>query len=206
MPVFLLWSVLMSSAAALVVWLDVSSPLRSVAVFSVCLAAALVARYQRTKTLRQPPAPPPLPLGREAIRADWSATAAPLAALTRGLVLVVDDDPISLEVMTANMRRHFEHVGTADSGRRAVEIFQLDHPEFVVLDYHMPGFSGASAIRAIRAMELENRDPPARIVVVTADVSAAAAEDCLSAGADAVFLKPYNFAQILATLRGTSAA
>lgn len=202
LPVFLLLSVLMSAAAALIVFLDASTPLRSVGVFSVCLVLALISRSRLAKTRKQQPPSAPA----AATLPDWSIAATPLPAVTRGLVLVVDDDPISREVMSANMRKHFEHVGTADSGIKAVEIFQLDHPEFVVLDYHMPGFTGAEAIKAIRALELQNSDPPARVIVVTADVSAAAAEDCLSAGADAVFLKPYNFAQILSTLRGQRTA
>jgi CheY-like chemotaxis protein len=67
-------------------------------------------------------------------------------------VLVVDDDPLTSEVVVATLRRAGHVVHTHDSGfGLAVAIHQIG-PDVVLLDVHMPGLSGTRSLQAAAAL------------------------------------------------------
>jgi CheY-like chemotaxis protein len=60
----------------------------------------------------------------------------------------------------------------------------------ILMDLHMPGLDGLSAVRAIRAHETRTGSPRARIIAVTADVLAETRAAAIGAGVDQVVEKP----------------
>lgn len=66
-------------------------------------------------------------------------------------VLIVDDDPVNLEVLATLLRRHGYRVLQALDGRRAHGIAAQARPDVVLLDVQMPGPDGYDTCRAIRA-------------------------------------------------------
>ena len=68
-------------------------------------------------------------------------------------VLVVDDIPAvaSLHGRFVSAHSACELVGTAGSGPDAVSAVTELRPDLVLLDVHLPGFSGLDALRAVRA-------------------------------------------------------
>ena len=85
-------------------------------------------------------------------------TAAPAAKLKSILnVLLVDDEPPVLEVLSRYLRCDGHSVATAESGREALEKFRHNFFDLVVLDRAMPDMSGDQTARFIKQA---NRDTP----------------------------------------------
>jgi signal transduction histidine kinase len=68
-------------------------------------------------------------------------------------VLIVDDEPRVLEVVSAYLRCDGHSVSTAGSGREALEKFQRNQFDLVVLDRVMPEMSGDQTARFIKQVK-----------------------------------------------------
>jgi DNA-binding NarL/FixJ family response regulator len=79
-------------------------------------------------------------------------------------ILIVDDHPI-MRVGIATMIEKYQElkvVGLAGSGEDAVRQYAQLHPDIVLLDLRLPGISGLTTLKSIRAS-----DPEAHIVILT---------------------------------------
>jgi CheY-like chemotaxis protein len=72
-------------------------------------------------------------------------------------VLVVDDDPDVRAFIAETLIDFGYEVRTADSGETGLSVFAAERPDLVVLDFIMPGLSGADV--ASRILK-DNRDQP----------------------------------------------
>ena len=66
-------------------------------------------------------------------------------------ILVVDDDADLLDVVSYVLQRRQFEVLTASNGVEALEVFQRERPDLVILDVNMPGLDGFEVCRRIRA-------------------------------------------------------
>ena len=108
-------------------------------------------------------------------------------------ILIVDDDPeIVLMLSTRLMKRGYK-VTTASDGRSALELAKRDRPELVLLDVMMPGKSGWEVARALK------QDPQTqgiKIVMVTAIGEQVNEITSPLYGADAHVDKPFEFEKL----------
>lgn len=65
-------------------------------------------------------------------------------------ILVADDDPHILDIISFALEKAGMRVVTADTGARAVEAFCHHQPDLVVLDINMPEMDGLEVCRALR--------------------------------------------------------
>jgi len=65
-------------------------------------------------------------------------------------VLCVDDETIGLRVRKLMLEGAGFNVLTATSGQQALEIFEQNHVDAVVLDYYMPGLNGGEVAAELR--------------------------------------------------------
>jgi CheY-like chemotaxis protein len=87
-------------------------------------------------------------------------------------VLVVDDDPKSVELIAVRIRAMASEVLRAYGGREAIEIARRELPDLIVLDLMMPDVDGFKVVEAL------NADPAtACIPVVVLTASTVSAED-----------------------------
>jgi signal transduction histidine kinase len=111
-------------------------------------------------------------------------------------ILIVDDEPANLTLLTTTLRRvGYEHLETAPSGEAALESARREPPDLVLLDLHMPGMDGFEVMAELRARSLQREYLP--IVVLTADASDEARRRALQEGATDFLTKPLDLLEIL---------
>ncbi len=120
---------------------------------------------------------------------------APVARLLR--VLLAEDNKVNQRVAAKILESRGHAVFLADTGRQAVDLFQKEAVDVILMDLQMPEMDGIEATRAIRRMEAGGHTP---IVALTAHAMTTDRERCLSAGMDDYLSKPINPERLIATV------
>jgi DNA-binding response OmpR family regulator len=110
-------------------------------------------------------------------------------------VLVVDDDPIVLDVVVRYLERDGFRTLTAADGDAARAMLERERPSLVVLDVMLPGIDGLSLCRWIRA----NSDLP--VILLTARGEEADRIVGLELGADDYVTKPFSPRELATRVR-----
>ena len=69
---------------------------------------------------------------------------------TAARILVVDDDPIALELVREALVEHGYRVTTVPSGSEALQEVRTDPPDLLILDLVMPGMTGGEVLKRLR--------------------------------------------------------
>lgn len=109
-------------------------------------------------------------------------------------ILVVDDEPKILEVISALLESKGFHVFPAESGGKALEIFDRENITLVVLDLMLPDISGEEVCRAIRR---KSRVP---VLMLTAKAEENDLLYGLEIGADDYITKPFSLKELYARM------
>jgi DNA-binding response OmpR family regulator len=110
-------------------------------------------------------------------------------------VLVVDDEPMVREVVTAYLERDGCKVTVADSGRAALEALRVSPPDLVVLDVMLPELDGLSVLTQLR----RSSDVP--VILLTARTEEPDRVLGLELGADDYVVKPFSPRELSARVR-----
>jgi two-component system phosphate regulon response regulator PhoB len=113
-------------------------------------------------------------------------------------VLVIDDDPNVVEVITANLEAEGYVVDTAVDGRDAWSHLTGELPDVVVLDWMLPGRSGIDLLADLRA-NAETKDLP--VVLLSAKARDEEIWAGWQAGANYYLTKPFQVEQLLYYLK-----
>jgi signal transduction histidine kinase len=131
----------------------------------------------------------------------WQARA-PLAltaeAVIAGTILLVDDDPTSIDALTGYLQDRVSVLQVARNGDEALALAASERPDVVLMDIRMPGMDGLEAMRRLRRMPACSNVP---IIAVTGLAMPGDRETCLAAGADEYFTKPFPPLVLLAAIR-----
>jgi len=114
--------------------------------------------------------------------------------------LVAEDNAVNRLVVTKALEREGHVVHSANNGREAVEAWQRDRFDLILMDCQMPEIDGYEATRAIRALE-RSTGGHTRIVAVTANAMKGDRERCLAAGMDEYLAKPLQREGLMRALR-----
>ena len=109
-------------------------------------------------------------------------------------VLVADDDPDILKVVTANLKAEGIVVETAANGLQALARAAQTAPDLIILDISMPGRNGLEVLEALRARPETAKIP---VVFLTARDSDADVWEGWKAGAAYYLTKPFDTAQLM---------
>jgi Amt family ammonium transporter len=113
-------------------------------------------------------------------------------------LLLVDDDPMNLDVLARRLVRKGYAVLTASSGLEALEMIDTRHVDAVLLDVMMPGLSGFETLRRLRLTRALSELP---VIMVTANDQSEDVVRALDLGANDYVTKPVDFPVVLARIR-----
>lgn len=114
---------------------------------------------------------------------------------SRGLVLVVDDQPANLRVVSTLLERQGFEVVVAEEGEAALSVAEARAPDLMLLDMMMPGMDGFGVMEEIRLRALLPRVP---VVFLTAAQDRALLLRAFEAGAVDYVVKPFIPEELLA--------
>jgi len=113
-------------------------------------------------------------------------------------ILVVEDHCINQMVCEDILVRNGYEVTVVMNGAEAVEAFQKDKYDLILMDIKMPEMDGITATKKIR--NLENQDQRIPIIALTALAAENEKVDCLNAGMDIHISKPFDPPQMIMTI------
>ncbi|MGE5172502.1 MAG: PAS domain S-box protein, partial [Betaproteobacteria bacterium] len=111
-----------------------------------------------------------------------------------GTILIVDDEPLVIELAGDILRRFGYTVLTAHGGEEAVQLFQQHSPEIVavLLDMVMPQMDGREVFRRLRTL-----NPEVKVIVSSGYSHDRDADYLLDQGASGFVQKPYRIAELI---------
>ena len=123
-----------------------------------------------------------------------------MSASTRSIsILVIDDDPTSLELAVAVLELERYVVRTATTAEQGLELAMLERPAVILMDLQFPvGMSGLEATRRLKAEPAAAAIP---IVALTASAMPQEEQAARDAGCDAYLTKPLDAQALRETLR-----
>jgi DNA-binding response OmpR family regulator len=111
-------------------------------------------------------------------------------------VIVVDDDVDTVEVFCEYLEiKDITVVGRGYNGKTAVELYEKFKPDIALLDVMMPEYDGFFGLANIRKI-----NPDAKVIMVTADLTADTEKKLKSLNASAVIYKPYEIDSVIDTI------
>jgi two-component system response regulator ResD len=111
-----------------------------------------------------------------------------------GTVLVVDDEPTIVEVVSRYLERAgYETLGAAD-GPEALRLAEEGDPDLIVLDLMLPGIDGLEVMRRLH----ERPRAPVPVILLTARGEESDRLVGLRRGADDYVVKPFSPAELVA--------
>lgn len=110
-------------------------------------------------------------------------------------ILIVDDIPSNRELIKSFLQ-FFENIKvvTAENGKKAVEISQIELPDLIFMDLKMPVMQGDEAMRILKSMPATKHIP---IVFITASALDFEEKAIINSGCDGFLKKPVSLKSLL---------
>ncbi len=113
-------------------------------------------------------------------------------------ILVVDDDPSALHLMTLTLQAEGYQVSTATNGLEALALAAGLQPDLIILDIMMPDMDGYEVCRRLRDAALTSHIP---VIMLTAKTQIRDKLEGFQVGADDYVLKPVDPSEVVARVR-----
>jgi two-component system response regulator GlrR len=114
-------------------------------------------------------------------------------------VMIVDDDPSLLTLLSIRLSSAGYRVDTADSGKRALALMPQFEPQTVITDLRMEGMDGMALFQSIK-----QRQPLLPVIILTAHGTIPDAVEATNRGVFAYLTKPFDSKQLVAELERAS--
>ncbi|MEY2631473.1 MAG: hypothetical protein RIR00_127, partial [Pseudomonadota bacterium] len=121
-------------------------------------------------------------------------------------ILLVEDNPVNQELARRLLEKRHHEVVIANNGAEAVDLFEKERFDAILMDVQMPVMDGMEATEAIRAREMRRSwvmsdgFRPIYIIAMTANAMAGDKERCLDIGMDDYVSKPVRSDDLFAAL------
>ena len=122
-----------------------------------------------------------------------------MAANLSGRVLIVDDDPADVQLLSNYLAGIVDEVRGLTDSRQVELVFASFQPDLIMLDLHMPEPDGLEVLRRLRSARLSLGFLP--VVMLTGDTGHVARNSALILGADEFLIKPLDREEVILRVR-----
>jgi len=110
------------------------------------------------------------------------------------VILVADDDPDIVELLSSRLEANSYKVITAYDAVCAVEMAHNEKPDLIILDIKMPGGGGVGALENLKLSRVTRNIP---VICISASTATGVCQEALDKGAKAFIAKPFDAEQLL---------
>jgi signal transduction histidine kinase/DNA-binding response OmpR family regulator/methyl-accepting chemotaxis protein len=114
-------------------------------------------------------------------------------------ILVVEDEPVNMLLITEVLRKMGVEVIKANNGREAIDMVTEHEPSLIFMDVNMPEMDGFEATGHIRKLPTGHKSVP--IIALTADAMKEDKERCLESGMNDYISKPFRLEEIQSVIK-----
>jgi CheY-like chemotaxis protein len=107
-------------------------------------------------------------------------------------ILVIDDNPINLRLVTLLLEREGHHIDNAVDAEQALELLESIVPDLMLVDIALPGMDGLTLTRKLKA---DPRFKSIPMVALTAFAMKGDDQKAYQAGCDGYITKPIDTRQ-----------
>lgn len=111
-------------------------------------------------------------------------------------ILVVDDEPNYLIILSELLREEGFEVFTADNGKAALRIIEKTDLDLIITDMNMPGIDGFQLLHSVKS-----HLPELPVIMITAYGEVEKAVNAMRAGAFNYLVKPFNNEELVVSIR-----
>jgi two-component system alkaline phosphatase synthesis response regulator PhoP len=115
--------------------------------------------------------------------------------MTNAKILVIDDEPNIVNLVTAYLKPEGYEVITAEDGLQGLKAARVFKPDLIVLDVMLPGIDGIEMLTRLR------RESDVYVILLTAKTEETDRVIGLSVGADDYVLKPFSPRELTARIK-----
>jgi two-component system, cell cycle response regulator DivK len=112
-------------------------------------------------------------------------------------ILVVEDDPETLDMITIMLERRGYSVVVASNGMQGLILAEAEMPDLIITDIRMPQIDGVEMIKRLRARESTKQTPILGITAYEMEY----ATDAVKTGANRIMAKPFTDDMLVAYVR-----
>ncbi|MCD6539928.1 MAG: response regulator [Candidatus Omnitrophica bacterium] len=110
-------------------------------------------------------------------------------------ILVVEDEEEIIEFLKNFLRRRKIEVYLAKSGLEALDVFEKESPDLVLLDIGIPQIDGLEVLR-----EIKEKVPQTKVIMVTGRADKKSISKAKKLSADAYINKPVDLAELYSVI------
>ena len=114
-------------------------------------------------------------------------------------ILIVEDNPLNLELITDILEANGYVITTAINGAGALKLVDVETPDLILMDIQLPGLDGLTVTGMIKEKPGFDKVP---IIALTAHAMRGDEEKAREAGCDGYISKPIDTRSITNTIRG----
>lgn len=112
-------------------------------------------------------------------------------------ILLADDNAVNRLLARRLLNKAGHEVILAENGREALEAWEAERPDVILMDVQMPVMDGLEATQLIRNLEQDKQFNPTPIIALTANALERDRQQCLAAGMDDFLSKPFQIQALL---------
>ncbi|WP_372775371.1 PAS domain-containing protein [Mangrovibacterium sp.] len=113
-------------------------------------------------------------------------------------IMIVEDNRINMKVAEHSLKDFCPNLTLAYNGKEAIDLFEKEQFDYILMDIQMPVMNGVEATKLIREMEQQRSTEKAvRIIAMTANTMKEDVEHCMQIGMDAFLGKPFKLDDLL---------